>query len=118
MDVGVNQQRVRLTVDGLHLVLDRVEEFRLGPLDFTRESHGQILHHNPVRSREESNNVLDEMALVVRELLPVRHVLGKINLLREPHHCTVVLVLLPEVVVLDGEEHKPFLVLHQHWLRR
>ena len=109
-DVRVNQQRIRLTVNGLHLVLDRIEELGLGPLDFTRESHGQILHHNPIRPREESNDVLDEVALIVSELFPMCHVLTEVHFLSEPHHCTMVLVLFPQIRMLNRKENKSVLV--------
>lgn len=45
------------------------------------EADGEVLEDNAVRRRKESEDVLDEVLLVGRELLPVLHIGGKVDLL-------------------------------------
>ena len=104
-DVGVNQQRICLAVDCLGLVLNGVEVLGLGPLNLARETHREILHDNAIRAGKEAEDILDKVALVLIELLPVSHVFAQIHLLSEPLHGQVVLGLLKQVVVDDGKEH-------------
>ena len=57
------------------------------------------------------------MSLVVIELVgPVGEVAVEVNLLGGPEGGHVLLVHLPHVVVLDGEEDKPVWVVPQDWL--
>jgi hypothetical protein len=46
------------------------------------------------------------VTLTVRKLLPVGHILAKIHLLGEPSDRRVLLVLLPDIRILDGKENK------------
>ena len=52
-------------MDSLHHVLTAVEELRLRDRNISRESHRQILHHNTIRAREESKDILNEEAFIV-----------------------------------------------------
>ena len=119
-DIRVNEQRIRLAVNGLHLVLYCVEELGLRPLDLTSEAGSEILHDNAVRACKEANDVLNKVALIGSELLPILHILAKVNLLGEPNHSAVILVLLPEISLLDRKENKPIVVLPKHgfWKKR
>jgi hypothetical protein len=102
LDVRVNEQRVRLGVNGLQQILAGVEMARLGPLDFAAEIHGQILVDDTVAGRKEGENVLDEVLLVIIELLPVLNVLGEIDFLSGPECGLLVLVHAPHIAILDG----------------
>ena len=104
-------------MDSLQKILAAVEELRLRPLNLTSEASRQILHHNPVRSSEESKNVLDKVTLIVRELLPVLHILAEVNLLRSPEDRHMLLVLRPEILVLNGEDDEPIRILLEERLR-
>jgi hypothetical protein len=71
----------------------------------------------PVAGGEEGEHVLDEEALVVVQLVvPVHQVGAHVDLLGGPEAGLVLFVELPDVVVLDGEEHEAVLVLHQQRL--
>jgi hypothetical protein len=45
------------------------------------EAQGEVLEHDAVRGREECEDVLDEVALVVAELLPVLGIITQVDLL-------------------------------------
>ena len=74
LDVGVDEQAVRFRVDVLHRDLEAVEAARLRQLDFGREALAEVLVDNAIRRGEESENVFDEVLLVLAQLLPVGHV--------------------------------------------
>lgn len=81
-------------------------------LHLAGESLNQVLVNDTVGGSKECENVGDEEPLIVVEsVLPVTHVLSKINLLSCPERGLGLLVHLPDFVVLDGEEHKPSMVL-------
>ncbi len=111
VDIRIDEEAVRFAVNGFEQILAGVEEPRLRPLDFAAESCGKILHHNAVGPREESENVLNEVALVVIELLPVLHVAAEVNLLWSPEDGHVLLVFRPEVVVLKREDDEAVVIV-------
>lgn len=87
--------------------LEAVEATSLWNLDLVREALQQILVHNAIGGSKESEDVRDEVALIVRQLvLPIVHVLGQIDLLSGPEGGLGLLVHLPHLMELDGEEHK------------
>lgn len=87
--------------------LETVEAAGLRNLDLVREALQQILVHNAIGGSKEGQDVRDEVALIVRQLvLPIVHVLGEINFLSGPEGGLSLLVHLPHLVELDGEEHK------------
>ena len=61
-------------MDVLHRDLEAVEAARLRQLDFGREALAEVLVDNAIRRGEESENVFDEVLLVLAQLLPVGHV--------------------------------------------
>ena len=61
-------------MDVLHGDLEAVEAARLRQLDLRREALDEVLVDNAVRGGEKGEDVGDEVALVVAQLLPVRHV--------------------------------------------
>lgn len=77
----------------LHCDLEAVEETCLRDLYFLRESFHKVLVHDAVGRGEEGQDVADEVPLVVVQLLPVVHVVRKIDLLRSPEACLGLLVL-------------------------
>ena len=62
--------------------------------------------------------MFDEVAVVVGEFLPVVLVLGEVKFAYVPEAGHLVLVHLPDVVVLDGEDHESMGVLLQERLRK
>ena len=117
LDVRVNENGVHLRVDVLDRDLEPVEAAHLGDLDVAHEARGEVLEDDAVRRGEERENVLDEVALVVVELvLPLGDVLGEVDLLDGPEGRLGLLVLLPDVWVFDGEEHVAAWVVFQHGL--
>ena len=60
--------------------------------------------------------MLDEVLLVLLERLPVLRVLPKVNLIDSPEAGHLVLVHLPNVFVLNGENDEPVWVLFEKWL--
>ena len=66
----------------------------------------QVLVDNTIGSGEECMNMGKKVALVVRQLGPVRNVCGKVDLLSRPEGGFGFLVHLPDVVVLDGDNAK------------
>ena len=69
------------------LTLEAVEAARLRDLDLGGEVAREVLEHDAIGRGEEGEDVLDEVALVVAELLPVRQVLAEVNLLHGPEAC-------------------------------
>ena len=63
-DVGVDQQRVGLAVDGLDQHLHGVEGAGFGGLDVLVEVDGEVLVDDAVGGGEEGQHVLDEVLLV------------------------------------------------------
>jgi hypothetical protein len=98
-------------VNVFHHHLETVETACFRDLNFGHEALGKVLKDNTIRSSEESENVLDKVLLVICQLLPVLNVCGKVDFFSGPECCLLVLVHLPDVVVLDGEEDKAVGVL-------
>ena len=107
VDIGVDQEGVGLGVNALNHRLARVEELRLRPLDLAHKSVGQILHDDSIGAGEESDDVLDEVALAIAEFLPVSHVLAQVNLFRHPNDGHMLLVAIPHILVADREDRIP-----------
>ena len=55
--------------------------------------------------------MLDKVLLVLIELLPILDVLGEVDFLSGPKSSLLILVHLPDVTVLDGEEDETVRVL-------
>jgi hypothetical protein len=99
LDVCVDQEGVGLRVDVLHHDLETVEASRLGDLYFTAEALDQVLVDNSVRGCEECEDMGDEVALVIVQLVvPVVKILGEINFLCRPEGCLGLLVHLPNLL--------------------
>ncbi len=117
IDIRVDEEAVRFAVDCFQQILAGVEEPRFGPLDFAGETGGEILHDNAVAAREESENVLNEVALIVIQLLPVLHIAAKVNLLWSPEDSHVLLVFRPEVMMLKREDDEAVVIVCEEGLR-
>ena len=98
-------------MDVLHCHLEPIEAPGLWDLNFSHESLSQIFQNNSVRSGKESENVLDEMLLTLGKFTPVFEILTEINFLGCPEASHLVLVHFPNVVVMDGQDHKSVGVL-------
>jgi hypothetical protein len=119
LDQGVDEQAVRLTMDVLHHDLEAIEEARLGILHLVEEVLGEVLVHDTIAGGEEGQDVFDEVAFVVVELLgPIHQVGVQVDLLGGPEAGLMLLVEVPDVVVLDGEDDETVLVLLQQGLMR
>lgn len=62
--------------------------------------------------------MFDEVAVVVGEFLPVVLVLGEVKFSYIPEAGHLILVHLPDVVVLYGEDHESMGILHEERLRK
>jgi hypothetical protein len=83
-----------------HHDLEAVERLGLGNLDLTAEALDKVLVDDTVRSGEESEDVLNKVALVVVELVvPVVEVGGEVDLLGGPERRLGLLVELPDLKV-------------------
>lgn len=60
--------------------------------------------------------MLDEVLFVVIESFPILDILGKIDLFGCPESSDLIFVHLPDIVVLDWEEHKSVWVVFKEWL--
>jgi hypothetical protein len=96
--------------------LEAIETASLRSLDFGHEALCEVFEHNTVGGGKESENVLNEVLLVLIELFPILDVLGEVNFLSGPESSLLVLVHLPDVAVLDGEEDKAVGVLFKERL--
>jgi hypothetical protein len=124
-------------VDVLNHDLETVEAASFRYLHLSAESLDKVLVDDAIRCSKECENVRDEEALIVVELVvPVGNVLGEINLLSRPERGLRLLVHAPDLhalldkstlrvhdasrktnlMVLDGEEHEALGVLLQQWL--
>jgi hypothetical protein len=96
--------------------LEAIETASLRSLDFGHEALCEVFEHNTVGGGKESENMLNEVLLVLIELFPILDVLGEVNFLSGPESSLLVLVHLPDVAVLDGEEDKAVGVLFKERL--
>lgn len=100
LDVGVDEKGVCLGVDVLHHDLETVEATSLRDLDLATETLDEVLVDDAVRRGEESQDMGDEVALVIVEaVVPVVQVLGQIDLLSSPEGSLGLLVHLPDLCV-------------------
>ena len=91
----------------LHHDLKAVVEFCFRILHFIDEVLCKVLIHNAIRGSKECQDVLDEVFFVITELgLPVHQILVQINFFSRPEAGFGLFVHLPNVIVLDWEEHK------------
>lgn len=99
LDVCVNEEGVCLGVNVLDHDLETVEAAGLWDLDLAAEALEEVLVDNSVGRGEESENVGDEVALIVIEaVVPVVKVLGEVNLLCSPERRFRLLVHLPDLL--------------------
>merc|ERR1712153_184986 len=101
LDVCVNEKGVHLGMDVLDGNLEAVEAPGFRQLNLVREPHCKVLVDDAVASSKESQDVGDEMALVVSEFLPVDCISSKVNLLNRPEAGHRLLVHHPDSIVVD-----------------
>jgi len=139
LDVGVDEERVRLRVDVLDGDLESVEAARLGRLDLGGEVLREVFVNDSVGGGEEGQHVRHEVSLVLGERLPVVEVSREVDLLGGPEGRLGLLVHVPDlwggragqraagtaraprhrntyVVVLDRKEHEAVRILLQQRL--
>lgn len=98
LDVGVDEERVGLGVDVLHHNLETVEAASLRDLDLSAEALNKVLIDNAIGGSKERQDVRDEVLLVIVDaVVPVVHILGKIDLLGSPERGLGLLVHLPDL---------------------
>lgn len=99
LDVRVDKERVGLRMDILHHDLESIEAASFRNLNFTTKSLNKVLVHDAIRCSEEGENVRDEEAfIVIKAIVPVWEVLGKVNLFGRPERCLGLLVHLPDLI--------------------
>lgn len=105
-DVGLDKFRVHLRVNVLNGNLESVKEAGFRDFDFVGEAFAQVLVDNPVGSSKKGENSGDEVLLVAVHLLPVAHVLAKVDLFDGPERSDGFFVKLPDLMVLKREDHE------------
>ena len=100
LDLGINQKRLGLGVNAFHGILESLEEASHRTLNFPLKANGKILLNNPITSREEGKNGLNEMALVCGQSPKV--VAGEVNLLGGPERSQLLLLHRVEVLLVVG----------------
>lgn len=100
----------------LHHHLEAVETTSLGNLDFGHKALCEVFQNNTIGGGKESENMLDKVLFILIELFPILDVLGEVNFFSGPESCLLVLVHLPDLAVLDGEEDKAVGVLFKERL--
>ena len=118
VDVGVDQQRVGLTVDVFHHHLETVEAASFGHLDLSKEACAEVLEDDAVGRSEEGEHHLHEVLLVLVESLPVLQILREVDLLGCPETGHLLLVHLPNIVVPDRKDDEAVRVVLQERLRQ
>jgi len=96
-DVGVNQQAVHLGVNVLNRNLEAVEAPRFRDLNFIGEVLCQVFVDNAIASREEGQDVANEVPLVVGHVSPILVVVRKVQLFGGPEARLCLLVHLPNL---------------------
>ena len=99
-----------------HHHLEPIEAASFRNLDLGHEALSKILQHNAIAGSEKGQNMLDEVLLISGKLFPVLNVFSKIDLINGPEAGHLVLVHLPDVVVLDWQDHEAMWVLLEQWL--
>ena len=120
LDEGVDKNRVGLGVNVFHHHLEAVEATGFRHLDLGAEPLSEVFKHNAITGSEKGENVFDEVLLVTSEFLPIFGVLAKIDLVNGPEASHLIFVHLPDVLVLDGQDHEAIGVILKkrlgHWL--
>merc|ERR1719203_304541 len=101
LDVGVDEERVHLTVDVLDSDLEAVEAAGFGDLYLAHEVFDEVFVDDSVGGCEKGEDVFDEVLFVMSEFVPVSEVPGKVYffilfiylILRKVLYIYVVLVL-------------------------
>lgn len=85
LDIGVDEERVGLGVDVFHHDLESVEASGFWCLDFIAESLDKVLVDDTVRSGEKGQDVRDEEALIIGELVvPIMQILREVDFFGGP----------------------------------
>ena len=106
-DIRINEEAIRFGMDIFHHDLEPVKAPGFGILHLIGEPLNQIFVHNPVGASKKGENVHDEKTFIFRQLgLPIELILAQVHLLRRPETALCLLVHLPNIIVLDGKQHK------------
>ena len=84
LDVGVNQQRVGLTIYVLHSYLEAVEESGLWQCDIGRKVPAKVLVDYAIGRSKECKDMRHKVPFVEGQVVPVLKVRGQVNLLGNP----------------------------------
>ncbi len=84
-------------MNSFHGILETIEEASNRGLNLLLETRGEILLNNPVRSRKEGKDLLDEELFILGELLPIFLILAEINLFDRPERSDGFLVEFVEI---------------------
>lgn len=98
-------------MDVFHHHLEAVEGTCLRDLDFCAEALRQIFKHNPIASCEECQHILYEMLLVFGEFGPIPYISAEVDLVNGPEACHLFFIHLPNILILDGQDHEAVRIL-------
>lgn len=116
LNVSVDEEGVHLGVDVLNSHLEAVKAASLREADLRAKVLHNVLEHNTVRGGKKGEHVLDKVLLARGHGVKVALVLAKIDLLGGPEGGLSTLVGIPDVLVLNGEEHEAVRVVTEHGL--
>jgi hypothetical protein len=105
-------------VDVLHHHLEPIKASSLSYLNLSGEPLGKVFQYNPIAGSEKGKYMLDEMLLTLVEFFPVFLVLSEVDLLSSPKGRLLILVHLPDIMILNREQHEPIGVLLKQGLRQ
>lgn len=90
----------------LHGNLEPVKGANLWNLNLGHKMHHQVFVHDSIAGGKKGEDVRNEVALVVAQLVPMGQIATQINLCRRPKARHLLLVHFPNFLVLDGEKNK------------
>src|SRR5690606_31737065 len=111
LDIGVDQKGISLGMDVFHRDLEPVEKFGLRILYFCYKVLSKVFVYDPIACSKEGQHVRNKMSFAISEVLPIGHVLSQVDFFRSPEASLCFFVILPDVIVMDGEKYKATVVL-------
>lgn len=109
-NVRVNEQRVHFRMHVLSGNLKAVKETCFRDLHVFHKVECQILIDNPITGCKEREDICDKVSFVVRETLPVLHIAAEVDFLDRPKGSLSLFVHVPNLRVLNREQHKAILL--------
>ena len=105
-------------MDVLHHHLEPIKTSGLSYLNLSGEPLGKVFQYYPIACSEKGKYMLDEMLLTLVEFFPVFLILSEVDLLSSPKGRLLILVHLPDIMILNREQHEAIWVLFKQGLRK